>query len=341
MAETRDYNADAWRDALETVEHFADDIASQARDGEVSNDLFNDYPNGDGWHHESHVDRDYDLSESAAVLEQLSEDEETDWGLWAGQEPRKAIGCQAAYTYGNAVMRRWLSLIESINDCLERWFVAADERSETETNEPLSEDNRESIARVWIMLRGMSESIPDSQPGRKIAEQALAEWEDGNSAYAGVLADWLRDRADRWRQSQGDELWCQIGQATPVGPPDAEQDAARYDSFRAAVVALDAYLTQQPVAVCSRSFDRQIGGHKDVSEWIGREYYLSDGGYSRVVLSASSSTFFLTSNSIASTRARWQSAQGQDLAQVASAAAQAILLADGWIDESDISQPVS
>lgn len=111
------YREDAASDAAETVHNFEDEILEQLLDkGEASDDLNNDYPNGDAWHHECHVDKDYSLQEAADLLDDLSEHEETDSGLWEGLEPRRAIAAQAAYTYGNAVYSEWRDLIEKIND---------------------------------------------------------------------------------------------------------------------------------------------------------------------------------------------------------------------------------
>jgi uncharacterized membrane-anchored protein YhcB (DUF1043 family) len=98
--ESKDYRAKAESDAWDTLDNFADEMVRQWREsGEISNDMNNDYPNGDSYHHESHTDRDYDLQEAAELLDQLSEYEETDSGLWEGLEPRRAIAAQAAYTY--------------------------------------------------------------------------------------------------------------------------------------------------------------------------------------------------------------------------------------------------
>lgn len=111
-----DYQSDATSDARETVSEFKDTILEQLEEkGEASKDLHNDYPNGDSWHHESHVDKWYNLTEAAELIDQLSEHEETDSGLWEGQQPKEAIGTCAAYTYGNAVLSEWSDLIEELN----------------------------------------------------------------------------------------------------------------------------------------------------------------------------------------------------------------------------------
>ncbi len=116
------YYRDAQDDARETVLEYIDAIVEQLEEkGEASNDLHNDYSGGDAWHHESHVDRWYNLTEAAELLDQLHDYTEEDGGLWQGQEPRAAIGTQAAFTYGNAVYDAWRNLISHINDEYADW----------------------------------------------------------------------------------------------------------------------------------------------------------------------------------------------------------------------------
>jgi hypothetical protein len=117
MSETRDYRQDAIDDARETARNFEEQILERLMSygGAASNDLYNDYPGGDDYHHEYHVDRYYTLLQAANLLDQLNDHEETDSGLWDGQSPRKAVAVQAAHTYGNAVMYYFVRLITHIN----------------------------------------------------------------------------------------------------------------------------------------------------------------------------------------------------------------------------------
>jgi len=117
-----DYYQNARDDAQETVFKFLDEIVEQLEySGSTSDDLYNDYSGGGAWHHESHIDRDYRLTEAAELLDQLSEYTEDDSGMWQGLEPREAIGAQAAYTYGNAVYDAWRNLITIINEEYVDW----------------------------------------------------------------------------------------------------------------------------------------------------------------------------------------------------------------------------
>lgn len=112
-------------DAKDTALHFLNYITQQLIEGDdASADLFNDYCDGDSYFHESHIDREYSLSEAADVLETYAEFEETNSDLWEGLPPRDAISAQAAYTYGNAVMSEWQSIIRHINDSDQRVILA-------------------------------------------------------------------------------------------------------------------------------------------------------------------------------------------------------------------------
>lgn len=105
------YLEQAKDDAKEMANYFIDEIAEQfIEDGKVSDDI------DDSYHHETHIDKSYDLQESAEILDDLSNYEEEDEGLWEGQKPKEAIATQAAYTYGNAVIDCYQKLIENIND---------------------------------------------------------------------------------------------------------------------------------------------------------------------------------------------------------------------------------
>lgn len=144
----RNYASDAEDDARETVDYFSDEIVEQLVDrGNASDDLFNDYGGGDGYHHETHVDRSYSLLEAATLLDQLSEHEETDSALWEGQDPRDAVATQAGFTYGNAVLSEWNDLIREIND-------AASEFGE------LNKRDAEAIVRAVVRR----EELPQPQP---------------------------------------------------------------------------------------------------------------------------------------------------------------------------------
>ena len=150
MTETTNYLREAADDAADTVRNFADEILEQLLDdGEASDDLLNDYPNGDAWHHECHVDKDYSLIDAATLIDQLRDFEETDSGLWEGLEPRRAIAAQAAYTYGNAVYYEWRELIEKINSEASGIISDFDETAEEcDDTDALETDKRAALRKL-------------------------------------------------------------------------------------------------------------------------------------------------------------------------------------------------
>ena len=182
MSEVINYNMQAMSDAHDMVSEFADEIADQLSAGEASTDLFNDYSNGDSYHHESHVDKEYSLSEAAAILEQLSEHEETDSGLWEGLAPRDAISAQAAYTYGHAVMSHWQSVIREINDSL---------------GHLVGEERLRHCGLLWIKLYTSFRSFdPDEPELASLILTAKQLLEEGDPSGCGVLADRLDEMND-------------------------------------------------------------------------------------------------------------------------------------------------
>jgi hypothetical protein len=121
--ETMSYIDDAKSDAEDTILNFEDEIVEQLHsDGKASDDLFNDYPNGDAYHHESHVDKWYDLDDAAKVISELDDYEETDSGLWEGCDIKDALAACAAYTYGNAVYHLFQEQIGELNDSYQSWI---------------------------------------------------------------------------------------------------------------------------------------------------------------------------------------------------------------------------
>lgn len=178
----RKYFLDALSDAWETGRDFVDTMVEQFEsDGKVSDDLLNDYPDGDGYHHEQHTDRDYDLTEAAAILDELAEWEETDDGLWQGLEPRRAIAAQAAYTYSACVYDLWRRhVVEELNDKLDALPDYEDDNDRTRAGERL--------IRFWVRFGDRMDD--DGTEERQLLRAALAELETGNATAALALADW-------------------------------------------------------------------------------------------------------------------------------------------------------
>jgi hypothetical protein len=112
------YGQQAEDDAKDLIrDYFMDEIIEQLIDGgEASDDMYNDYARGDSTFHETITDKWYSPSEAIEVIDDLSEHEEEDSGLWEGEDYIGILSAKAAYTYGNAVHSEWHDLIEKIND---------------------------------------------------------------------------------------------------------------------------------------------------------------------------------------------------------------------------------
>jgi len=141
------------------VLNFEDEIVEQLLDsGAASDDLLNDYPNGDAWHHENHVDRWYNFREAVEVIEQLEDFEETDEGLWAGLPMKEALGACAAYTYGNAVYSEWRDLIAEINREADDILVDYQDRID-DAEERVAEDSDGAAQDVEILATEREEAL--------------------------------------------------------------------------------------------------------------------------------------------------------------------------------------
>ncbi len=152
------YREEADSDAHDTVDYFFDEVVEFLLDNaEASDDLLNDYPNGDAYHHESHTDKSYNLTDAAALLDELYDYEETDSGLWEGQAPRDAISTQAAFTYANAVYSLFQDLIKEINDS---W-----DEQEIDTERPNAKKLTERVVRA--VLAGETLEAPEAPEGPK------------------------------------------------------------------------------------------------------------------------------------------------------------------------------
>ncbi len=190
----KSWEEEAESDARDCFENFVDEMADQVADvGEASDDLNNDYPGGDSYHHENHVDEAYNLTDAAAILDELGRWEETDSGLWERQNPRDAISTQAAFTYGNAVYDKWRDMVKELNE-----FIAdIDEPEFTPPAgmEPDDFDHAEAreywlkrVVRAYVALV-CHEPGPDESPLHAGCLSALSV--TGNLQPLGAYADWL------------------------------------------------------------------------------------------------------------------------------------------------------
>lgn len=111
MGQFANYKEYIDNEARSFVDEYEDDLLDEIRNGYTDvYEFVNDYRVHE-W-----VDNDFiyvDLIDSAEILEQ-SDNVETDFGLWEGQEPVEAIKTQAFFTYRNDLSDKVISIFKSI-----------------------------------------------------------------------------------------------------------------------------------------------------------------------------------------------------------------------------------
>lgn len=112
MAEST-YRQEAIEEATAAVEENMKEIVDQLWDDGAADVELSYY---DREFITTYSDRSYRLLEAAQVLDDLSDYEESDSGLWSGvEDPKEAVGIMAAYTYGNAVAAFFTDDMENVN----------------------------------------------------------------------------------------------------------------------------------------------------------------------------------------------------------------------------------
>jgi hypothetical protein len=219
-ADRTNYYLEALSDAWATLDNFADEMVEQfATDGEVSNDLNNDYDNGDEYHHLTHVDKAYTLTEAAAVLDQLSDYEETDNGLWEGLDPREAISAQAAYTYGNCVYAKWSELVDDLNGHLD----SLADSLPADAPEELLHAAGEALIRFYVWAEDPEET-DENREELRFRASAFDNLKGGDYTAALALADYYQDRGDENRGRRVRELVKSLTEYVPEEADDAQAD---------------------------------------------------------------------------------------------------------------------
>lgn len=181
--------------AWDMAENFVEEMIDQwCESGEISDDINNDYSNGDSYHHETHCQDTYTLREAAELLEELDEYEEGDEGLWEGQSPRDAISTQAAFTYRAAVGSMFRDAVEELNGFLDDLFGSVDWEEQVERDEDGETDHdvddlKHTAVKSWmetyVRLRCQKESGSEDA----ILLKAVDLLEAGDYAGVMVLAD--------------------------------------------------------------------------------------------------------------------------------------------------------
>jgi len=143
-------------DAQDIISNYIEEIAKMLiDDGEASTDLYNDYNDMDSRISESD---DYwrNPEEAIETIDELSEFEEEDSGLWEGcSDYSEILNAIAHYTYQNALYHEIESMIENINDTLDSDTIT--EIEDQITKELLTEDDYQSMKEADIDIEDFDE----------------------------------------------------------------------------------------------------------------------------------------------------------------------------------------
>jgi hypothetical protein len=174
MASGRDWEAERDAHAREMLRDFMDEVAFEARWGDVK-EWINDGVDVHDYTHEACGNGGgFSLLEAAEVLDAFPECEETDDGLWESLGPRDAVAAQAFYTYRNAVFSEWRSHIDGVN-----YATSAED----------DESRREGLARLYILLE--TAAIDRGTEGAELAKEAMLDVGCSEAGCVGILCDWL------------------------------------------------------------------------------------------------------------------------------------------------------
>lgn len=155
-------------DAQDIISDYIEEIAEMLiNDGEASTDLYNDYRNMDANISESDS-YGHNPSDAIEIIDDLCEFEEEDSGLWEGcSDYSEILNAKAHYTYTNALYHEIESMIESINDTIDRDAIT--EIEDQITKELLTEDDYQSMKEADI-------DIEDFDQVREWCEENIEEF---------------------------------------------------------------------------------------------------------------------------------------------------------------------
>ena len=158
-----DYQKDINEEAVGFILEYEEDFQQAIVDG-LEFDR-NDINSLDENFHCDIVDRGYSLTDAAFVIENC-ENEETDSGLWDGQDANTAISTIAAFSFGNDVWEKceeiYNGLVERFNEIKEKIKEAYEEDAEDDEIEEddLVYNEKEIVEEIFKQLRIEHEIAP-------------------------------------------------------------------------------------------------------------------------------------------------------------------------------------
>lgn len=159
-----DYEKDVEEEADEFILDHEDNIKEAITDNtEDFSEVETKYGEIRDSFHEVVIDRAYSPSDAVCVLENC-ENEETDSGLWEGQDWRDELSSRAAYSFGNDV---WFKCEEIYNELKERVETMLDENAELE--------RAVAIEKVFVQHKQEGETEP-VEKGSEEEKELLRRW---------------------------------------------------------------------------------------------------------------------------------------------------------------------
>lgn len=140
------YSIQADDDAKDLITNFMDEIIDQLIIQGEASVVYN-----------NEVDRGYSEKDAVELIDELSDYEEIDSGLWEGEDLRGILSAKAAFTYGNAVYDKWHALIDEINQ------IDMDEINDMATRATLKQIPKpiSNADRQWIKAGDLNEWLEE------------------------------------------------------------------------------------------------------------------------------------------------------------------------------------
>lgn len=201
-----DYDIEVEKDAYAFLSDIEEDIKKAILNGEEDiSDIEceeNGYGNIRDFFHESVTDRAYSIEDAAWVIANC-EEEETDSGMWEGQEMHQAMQICAAYSYSNDVWAKVEEIYEEMFDNFEPSYIVVDEDGERYEGNAEADFSEEEDAQSYIDEMSDEEDREglEVEEGRGNIDEIWQTYEDenveseietGGEEELQVLRQWVR-----------------------------------------------------------------------------------------------------------------------------------------------------
>jgi hypothetical protein len=204
-----DYNTEVEKDAYAFLSDIEDDIKAAILNGEEDVSEIECEESGYGdirdFFHEQITDRSYSIEDAAYVIANC-EEEETDSGMWEGQEMYQAMQTCAAFSYGNDVWAKVAEIYEEMFEEFEPDHVVIDEDGNEKARFP-EEDDAQGFIDDYAPPE--DRDVLEIEEGRGNIDEIWQEYEDenveseietGGAEELQVLRQWVRlcEKAGMW-----------------------------------------------------------------------------------------------------------------------------------------------